>query len=66
MGLSVKDVTLMAVSFLLVAVLGPIALGEIYNANTTGWGSAVITIFQTLLPIIWMVGIAIAYVKSQD
>ena len=61
-GVGINDVVIMAVSFLLVAVLGPIAIGEVFGANTTGWGAAVKTIFQTLLPIIWIIGVAIAYV----
>jgi len=65
MGLSISDVVLMAVSFLLVAVLGPIAIGTIANTTTTGWNAAVITIFQVLLPIIWIIGVAIAYVPRK-
>jgi hypothetical protein len=61
-GISISDVVMMAVSFLLVAVLGPIAIGEVVGANVTGWNAAVKTIFQVLLPIIWIIGIAIAYV----
>jgi hypothetical protein len=62
MGFGVKDVVIMAVSFLLVAILGPIAIGTIANATTTGWNASVITMFQVLLPILWVIGIAIAYI----
>jgi hypothetical protein len=62
---SVDDVIIMAVSFLLVAVLGPIAIGEVFGANVTGWNAAVKTIFQVLLPIIWIVGVAIKYVPKR-
>jgi hypothetical protein len=62
MGVNIEDVILMAISFLLVAVLGPIAINEVIGANVTGWNAAVKTIFQVLLPIIWIVGVAIAYV----
>jgi len=61
-SVSIEDVILMAVSFLLVAVLGPIAIGTVVNASTTGWNAAVKTIFQVLLPIIWIISVAIAYV----
>ena len=60
--ISINDVILMAVSFLLVAVLGPIAIGQVVSANVTGWNAAVKTIFQVLLPIIWIISVAIAYV----
>jgi len=61
-AVGIADVVIMAVSFLLVAILGPIAIGEIYNATTTSWAPAVKTMFQVLLPILWCIGVAIAYV----
>jgi hypothetical protein len=64
-GISISDVVMMAISFLLVAVLGPIAIGTVVNASTTGWNSAVKTIFQVLLPIIWIIGVAIAYIPRK-
>lgn len=62
MGIGLSDVIIMAVSFLLVAILGPIAIGEVYGANVTGWNAAVKTIFQVLLPILWIIGVAVAYI----
>lgn len=61
-SVGMNDVIIMGVSFFLLAIIGPIAIGEIAGANTTGWESAVITIFQTLLPIIWIIGVAIKYI----
>ena len=61
-SLSAEDVVLLAISFFLMAILGPIALNEIFGANTTGWTSTVKTIFQTLLPILWVIGVAIRYI----
>jgi len=62
MSVSINDIVLMAVSFLLVGILGPIAIGEIANATTSNWDASVVTMFQTLLPILWVIGVAIAYV----
>jgi len=62
LGVSAGDVVLASVSFLLVAVLGPMAIGEIVGTNVTGWNAAVKTIFQVLLPIIWVIGMAISFV----
>jgi len=64
MGIGLRDVVLMAVSFFLVAILGPIALGTIANATTTGWNTSVITIFQVLLPVVWVIGVAIKYIPK--
>jgi len=61
-AVGIGDVVIMAVSFLLVAILGPIAIGEVAGANTTDWESSVVTMFQVLLPILWVIGVAIAYV----
>ena len=60
--ISMQDVVFMAVSFFLVAVLGPLAIGTIANTTTTNWNASVVIIFQTLLPIIWVIGIAIKYI----
>ena len=58
----VSSVILMVVSFLLMAILAPIALSEVANATTTNWENAVITVFQVALPIIWVIGVAVKYI----
>jgi len=55
-----------AVSFFLVAILGPIAIGTIANTTTTNWDSAVVTIFQVVLPILWVVGIGVKYLPGRE
>ena len=62
MSVSINDVVVMAVSFFLVAILGPIAIGTIANTTTTSWNASVVTMFQTLLPILWVIGVAITYI----
>ena len=64
MGFGINDVIIMVVSFFLVAILGPIAIGTIANASTTNWTASTVTIFQVLLPIIWVIGVAIKYVPK--
>jgi len=54
-----KTLILLAVGFLLVGILSPIAIGTIFNATTTGWNTSVKTVFQVVLPIIYVVGVAI-------
>jgi len=60
-AVTTAEVVGVALSFFLLAILGPIALSEIANATTTNWEASVITIFQVVLPIIWVVGMAIKY-----
>lgn len=66
MGIGVSTVITMAVTFLLVAVLAPIAIGTIINATTTNWDPAVKTIFQVLLPLLWIIGVAIRYIPQRS
>jgi hypothetical protein len=54
------------VSFFLVAIMGPIAIGTIANTTTTNWDSSVVTIFQVVLPIIWVVGVALKYLPGRE
>ena len=60
------EIVVLAVGFLLVAILTPIAMTELVGANTTGWQTAVKTIFTTLLPILYIVGVAIRYVPRKN
>ena len=64
-NISPGEVIMLAISFFLVAILGPMALNEIFAANTTGWTATVKTIFQTLLPILWVIGVAIRYIPRK-
>lgn len=56
----------LAVSFFLVAIMGPIAIGTIANTTTTNWDASVVTIFQVVLPIIWVVGVALKYLPGRE
>ena len=64
-NISPGEVIMLAISFFLVAILGPMALNEIFAANTTGWSATVKTIFQTMLPILWVIGVAIRYIPRK-
>jgi len=64
-AIGVGEVVTLAVSFFLVAVLGPIAIGTIANATTTNWDPTVKTVFQVLCPIIWAIGVAIKYIPRK-
>jgi hypothetical protein len=64
MELTVKNIVYSAVGFLLVGVLTPIGMGQIVGANTTLWNTSVVTIFQVLLPILYIIGIAIKFIMD--
>lgn len=63
-AISMRWVVLGIVSLFLIAILGPEAIGTIANANTANWNSAVVTVFQILLPVLAVVGFAIAYIPK--
>jgi len=64
MGISIREIVGLAIGFFLVGILGPIALNEVFNANTTGWNNTVITVFQTLLPVLFVIGVAVRYIPQ--
>jgi len=61
----------LAVSFFLVAIMGPIAIGTMVNITavhnqTVNWDASVLTIFQVVLPIIWVIGVALKYLPGRE
>lgn len=64
-SISAGDIVLLAVGFLLVAILTPIGMSELVGANVTGWQASVKTIFQVLLPILYIVGVALHYIPKK-
>lgn len=52
-----------SVAILLIGILAPIGLLAIADANTTGWNASVVTIFQTVLPILAVIGMALGFLK---
>ena len=64
-AVSTGEMVGLAVSFFLVAILGPIAIGTIANATTTNWTATTILVFQTLCPVLWSLGVAIRYLPKR-
>lgn len=60
----------LAISFFLVAILGPIAITAVANASsynrTFFWDASVLTVFQVVLPIIWTIAVAIKYLPGKE
>ncbi len=64
MEISAKYIIMSAVGFLLVAILTPIAMEQVTGANTTLWETPVTTIFATVLPIVYVIGVAYAFIRQ--
>jgi len=47
------------IGLFLAGILMPVALNEIFGANTTSWDSAVATVFTKLLPVLGVIGVAV-------
>jgi hypothetical protein len=62
-GLSGMIVAL-AVALLIAGVLLPVALNQIYSANTTSWNQAVAIVFSVLLPILEIIAIALTFFRK--
>jgi H+/gluconate symporter-like permease len=60
----IQTVVLVVIGFFVAAILMPPALTQIYSATTTGWNSAVVTVFQILLPILAVIGIALYFMPK--
>jgi len=63
---NINRIVMYAVGFFLVGILFPIGLSEIANATTTNWDDTVVTVFQVVLPIIAVIGVAIDYIKGPE
>lgn len=50
-----------AVTLFITAILLPPALSQIYTANTSGWNSAVVTVFETLMPVLGVLSAALVF-----
>lgn len=61
----IRYAILIAVSLIVVATLMPTALVLIAGSTLTGVNAAVATIFTTVLPILAILGIALAYMPEE-
>jgi hypothetical protein len=58
-----SKVVSIAIAILISGVMLPIALQQIYSANTSGWNSAVAITFNVLLPILGVLAVALLFFK---
>lgn len=59
-----KKVVAVAVGLLLVAILVPIGLNVLANANVTGVDPIVVTVLTMLLPILAILAIALFFLRD--
>lgn len=59
---TVKNFAMLAVSLLIAAIMIPIGMQQVVGASTTSWNAAVVTLWQVLIPVLMIVGIAILFI----
>jgi len=68
MAVSVKEIIALiiglSVALFLEATLMPLSLQAIATANTTGLSTEVISMFQTVLPVIAIIGTVLAFIAA--
>lgn len=53
------------IGLFLFGIFFPLAMIEIMGANTTSWPTGVTTIFQTALPILGIIAVAVGYIRKE-
>jgi hypothetical protein len=66
MNLNAEEVIERAVVFLLIGIVFPIGLQLFANANMTGVDPNVKTIFQVLLPVLAVIGLAVDFIRRRS
>ena len=59
---TVKTFAMLAVALLCAAIMIPIGMQQVVSGSTTGWNGAVVTLWQVLIPVLMIVGIAILFI----
>lgn len=66
MATLVKTFALLAVSLLVAAIMIPIGMQQVVGTTTTSWNTAVVTLWQVLIPVLMIVGIAILFIPRGE
>jgi hypothetical protein len=62
---NVKTFAMLAVALLVSAIMIPIGMQQVIGTSTTSWNSAVVTMWQILVPVLFIIGIAILFVPRK-
>ena len=59
---NVKTFAMAAVALLIAAIMIPLGMQQIVSGSTTGWNAAVVTLWQILVPVLMIIGVAILFI----
>jgi len=61
-AINIDEIIYAGVGFLLVALLVPMVMQMVVSTSIVSWNPAVVTIWQVLLPILYMIGTGIYFI----
>ena len=64
MAVSSHDIIYASIGFILMVILTPIGMALVVATTTTSWNAAVITMFQVLIPVLYIVGCALYFIPK--
>ncbi len=64
MAISANEVIYAAIGFFLCVIVTPIAMGQFVATSTSGWDTATVTVFQVLVPVMYMIGMAMHFIPK--
>ena len=63
-AINIDEIIYAGVGFLLAALLTPMVMGMAISTSTVSWNPAVVTIWQVLLPILYMIGTGLYFIPK--
>jgi hypothetical protein len=64
MTVEAGEIVYAGVGFLLVALLTPMVMSMLVSTSTVSWNPAVVTLWQVLLPILYMIGTGLYFIPK--
>jgi len=60
-----KTAIMLSIAFFVASIVMPIGILEASNTNVTGWTAPVVTIFQTVFPILGVISLALMFLPGE-
>jgi hypothetical protein len=64
LGIDLDEITIACVGFVVVAILVPLVMAQLVSTSVLGWSPAVVTIWQVLLPVIYLISTGIYFIPK--
>jgi hypothetical protein len=64
MAVDITDIVVAGVGFLIAALMIPMCMSMAVSTSVIGWNPAVVTLFQVLLPILYLIGTALVFIPK--